>query len=338
MQEALRVGVIGCGRAGEKHARAFARMPYIALSALCDSNAERLGALCQSLGATGYTDYSELLADPRIDAVSIALPDDSHRAVTLAALRSGKHILLEKPIASRLEDGRAIAEAARGYAATFMVGHLLRFDARHTLARDAVAAGEIGRIVHVAGRRNSTIAGARMYHSHHTDTSVHLMIHDIDYVNWIVDSPPLRVFAKGRQLLLQQWGMHDTIVATIEYSDGALAVLEACWILPESSPTGLDDRMQIVGEKGVIHIGSSDEGVRIFTDSGARFPDSIHWPEVNGSVGGSLFEELTSFVRCILRAEKPLVGPTEALRALEVVDGIQRSLSEHREVAIAGGD
>ena len=334
MSEPLRVGVIGLGRAGEKHARAFSRVPGVTVSALCDANRERLGALTASLGARGYADYRELLADPSVDAVSIVLPDDRHRDVTLAAIRASKHVLLEKPIASRLDEGREIAEAARGYPKTFMVGHLLRFDARHTLARDAVAAGEIGRIIHVACRRNSTITGAAMYRSHNTDTPIHLMVHDVDYINWIVGAPASRVFAKGRQLLLKEWGMQDTILATVEYQDGTLAALEACWVLPAGSPTGLDDRMEIVGEKGAIYLSSSDEGVHVVTPSGTSYPDSVHWPDVNGQVSGALLDEVMSFVRCVTRGERPMVGAEDALKALQVVDAIQRSLAEGREVSV----
>jgi predicted dehydrogenase len=332
----LRIGVIGLGRAGEKHARVYARMPGVTVRALCDTDAPRRDALCRAVGAVGVSDWRELLADPGIDAVSIVLPDGMHREAALAALKAGKHVLLEKPIASTLEDGRAIAEAARGYGKTFMVGHLLRFDARHTMARDAVAAGDVGRIVHVSCRRNSTITGAAMYRGHRTDTPLHLMIHDIDYVNWIMAAPASTVFARGRQLLLKDWGMHDTVLATIQYADGALAAIESCWILPESSPTGLEDRMEIVGEKGVIHLGGSDEGVRMATAAGASWPDSLHWPEVNGNPGGALLEELLHFVACATGAARPLVGAAEALQALVVADAISRSLREGREISLDG--
>ncbi|HET6487228.1 MAG TPA: Gfo/Idh/MocA family oxidoreductase, partial [Spirochaetia bacterium] len=71
MSESLRVGIIGLGRAGEKHARAFSRIPGVTVGALCDASRERLGPLTASLGARAYTDYRELLADPNVDAVSI---------------------------------------------------------------------------------------------------------------------------------------------------------------------------------------------------------------------------------------------------------------------------
>jgi predicted dehydrogenase len=334
MRNGLTVGVIGLGRAGEKHALGYHRMPFVSLGAVCDTDQVRLHVLGERLGAKTYSDYLSLLSDPEIEAVSIVLPDDMHREAALAAVRSGKHILLEKPIASRLEDGRAICAAAVGYEKVFMVGHTLRFDPRHTIARSCIAAGEIGQIVHVSCRRNSTIAGAEAYHGHHTDSEIHLMIHDIDYINWIVGSRPVKVFAKSRQLLLKKWGMKDTVIALIQYEDGVLACVEGCWILPSNSPTELDDRMEIVGTLGALYLSSCDEGVHIVAKDKVHFPDSIHWPEINGEVGGTIYEELTSFVNCIIRETKPLVGASEALLALEVVDAIERSLLEDREVSV----
>jgi predicted dehydrogenase len=334
MLSSLNVGVIGLGRAGEMHALGYHRMPFVCLRGVCDTNPERLRAVSEKLGAKAYPDYAAILSDREIDAVSIVLPDDSHREAALAAIGSGKHILLEKPIASRLDDGRAICAAASGSGKVFMVGHTLRFDPRHTLARASIAAGEIGQLVHVSCRRNSTIRGAEMYRGHHTDTAIHLLVHDVDYVNWIVGSRPVKVFAKCRELLLKEWGMKDTVIAMVQYADGTLACLEGCWILPANSPTELDDKMEIVGTRGAIYLSSCDEGVRIVAKDRVAYPDSIHWPYVNGEVGGTLYEELTSFVNCVIRGDKPIAGAPEALLALEVVDAIGRSLVEDREVTL----
>jgi len=268
-----------------------------------------------------------------IDAVSLVLPDDRHLEASREALRAGKHILLEKPLASTLADARAIVDLAADHERTFMVGHTLRFDPRHTMARDSVTAGEIGELIHVSCRRNSTIAGAAMYRGH-TDTHIHLMIHDADYINWIAGARPRSVFARSREVLLKGWGMRDTIIALVSYDNGLLACIEACWVLPANSPTGLDDRMEIVGTKGVLYLGPCDAGLHIVSENRVEFPDSIHWPEVNGETGGTFHEEISHFVQCVATGRRPIVGPAEALVAVEVVDAIERSLREQREVSI----
>lgn len=333
MRNGLNVGVIGMGRAGEKHALVYDRLPFVNLKAICDANKERLDLYCSRFGVTGYTDYHRLLEDEQIDAVSIVLPDNMHLEVTRAAVRSHKHILLEKPIASTIEDGRAIHDLVKQYPKVFMVAHALRFDPRHTLARDCIASGEIGEIIHIVARRNSTYAGAMMYKDS-TDTHIHLMIHDVDYINWIVHSPPRKVTAKCREILLKPWNMKDTIIALVEYQNGVLACIEACWVLPSNSPTELDDKMEIVGTKGVIYLNSCDSGVHVVSQNRIHYPDSIHWPEVNGEIGGTFLEELTSFVNCIVQDRPPVISAVEALQALEVVDAIGRSISSKQEALI----
>jgi UDP-N-acetylglucosamine 3-dehydrogenase len=265
--------------------------------------------------------------------VSIALPDDSHRDVAIEAVEMGKHVLLEKPIASRLEDGLAIARVAEASDRVFMVGHNVRFDARYALAQAAVHNGEIGELLYVSCRRNSTVAGAERYRDH-TDTHIHLMIHDADYINWIAGAAPARVFSKCRRERLTGWGLTDVVIAMVEYSDGMMAVLEACWAMPAVSPTQLDDRMEIVGKRGVIHLDSCDRGIQIVSEAGSVNPDSRYWPEINEEVGGTLLEELTSFVACVEDGRRPIVGAREALAALAVVDAIGRSLAEGREVTV----
>lgn len=334
MVTGINVGVIGLGRAGEKHALTYHKLPFVNLVGVCDKDEKRLGFYCEKLGVRGYRDYRDLLADATIEAVSIVMPDTLHLDVTRAAVESRKHILLEKPIASTLEDGKAILELAGRSEKTFMVAHILRFMAAHALARESIAAGEIGDIVHISARRNSTIAGAEMYRSHHTDTHIHLMVHDIDYINWITGSRARKVYAKGRQILLKSFGMRDTILATVEYESGVLAAIEACWILPRNSPIELDDRMEIVGTRGALYLDGICRGLDIASTDRVTRADTVAWPEVNGEVGGSIFEELTAFVNCAMKGKKPLIGAKEAFEALVVADAIDRSIREGREVAL----
>jgi predicted dehydrogenase len=332
----MKVGVIGLGRAGIKHAGVYFRMPGVELAAVCDLDAGRSREAGARFGCGAVVDYRELLRDGAIDAVSIALPDDCHLEASRAAVAAGKHVLLEKPLASTLADGLAIRDLAAGYRRTFMVGHTLRFDPRHAMARDSIAAGEIGELIHVSCRRNSTIAGARMYRGH-TDTHIHLMIHDADYINWIAGARPRSVFARSREVLLKGWGMHDTIIALLSYDNGLLACIEACWVLPANSPTRLDDKMEIVGTRGALYLDSCDAGLHVVCEGRVEFPDSIHWPEVNGETGGTFYEEISHFVGCAASGRRPIVGAEEGLAALQVVDAIERSLRQGREVEIGAG-
>jgi predicted dehydrogenase len=160
------------------------------------------------------------------------------------------------------------------------------------------------------------------------------MIHDIDYINWWMDCQPVKVFAKNRSVLLKENGMNDVIYALVTYENGAVACMEACWTLPENSPTIIDDKVELVGTKGVAYVDSCDHGVRFVTGKGVQYPDSRHWYYVNGEVCGDLAEEVMAFVNNVATNTKSVITPKQSYDALRVVDAIERSIVEGKEVAL----
>ena len=150
-----------------------------------------------------YKDYKELLKDTAIEALSIVLPDNLHREAVELAVQAGKHILLEKPLAKELEDGKALYEITKDYDKVFTTGFLLRFDPRFAMIKERLDSNELGDIIHCYVRRNSPIIGPRRYIGA-SDLSMHVMINDIDYINWWMDCQPVKVFAKYRSVLLRK--------------------------------------------------------------------------------------------------------------------------------------
>lgn len=328
----LRAAVVGVGQMGWQHALTYRKLPGVELAAVCEWDDRRRTEIGSELGCPTFKDYLEMFEDDSIDAVSIVLPDNMHRDAVEAAVRAGKHILLEKPLAKELTDGQAIHDLVADYDKIFTVGFLLRFDARFAAVKRAIDGGELGEIIHLSARRNSPIIGPRRYLGV-SDLSMHVMVHDIDYTNWFMDSRPIAVYAKGRSVLLAEHGMKDVIYALISYASGAVACLEACWVLPENSPTIIDDRVEVVGTKGVAYIDSCDQGVRLVGEK-ITYPDSRHWYDLNGVPAGDLGEEILAFVTSIVLGRAPIVTSQQALDSLRVVDAIERSMIEGAEVAV----
>jgi predicted dehydrogenase len=240
---------------------------------------------------------------------------------------------LEKPLAHNITDGEAMYEILKDYDKVFTVGFILRFDPRYAAVKQSLDDGTLGEIIHAYCRRNSPITGPRRY-AGVSDLSMHVMIHDIDYMNWYMNCNPVKVFAKARSVLLKEHNMQDVIYALVTYENGAIACFEACWVLPENSPTIIDDKLELVGTKGTVYVDSCDYGIKIVSTDKIEYPDSRHWPYVNGVPGGALFEELMAFVNNILKGTKPIVSIKQALDSLKVVDAIERSISEEKEVKI----
>lgn len=330
----IKVGVIGVGQMGTHHANIYRKLPQADLIALCEYNDARREQLKTEFeGVKLYKDYKELLADPEIEAVSIVLPDNMHREAVELAVKAGKHILLEKPLAKELEDGKALYEITKDYDKVFTTGFLLRFDPRFAMIKERLESGELGDIIHCYVRRNSPIIGPKRYIGA-SDLSMHVMIHDIDYLNWWIGSEPVKVFARNRSVLLKEHGMNDVIYAIVTYENGVVACLEACWTLPENSPTIIDDKVELVGTKGVAYVDSCDYGVRFVSDKGVQYPDSRHWYSIRGEICGDLAEEVMAFVNNIVTNTKSIITPKQSYDSLRVVDAIERSIKEGREVAL----
>ena len=333
MSEQIKVGVIGFGQMGQVHAGIYNKLPGVKLTAVCEYNDERRAQAAEQYGCKVYKDYKDLLTDPEIEAVSIVLPDNMHREAVEIAVANKKHILLEKPLAKELADGEAMYEILKDYVKVFSVGFLLRFYPRFNLIKQSLDAGELGDIIHMYCRRNSPIVGPRRYIGA-SDLSMHVMIHDIDYVNWFMGCKPVKVFAKARSVLLKEYDMDDVIYALVTYENGAVACLEACWVLPENSPTIIDDKVELVGTKGVVYVDACDNGVRFVTGDRVQYPDSRHWYNVNGAPSGDLSEEIMAFIGNIVNGTKSIITPEDALNSLKVVDAIERSIAEGCEVEL----
>ena len=332
--DGIKVGVVGVGQMGTYHAEIYKKLPQADLISLCEFNDERREQLKDEFpGVKLFKDYHEMLADPELEAVSIVLPDNMHRDAVEVAVANGKHILLEKPLAKELSDGEAMYELLKDYDKVFTTGFLLRFDPRFAMIKERLEAGELGDIVHCYVRRNSPIIGPRRYIGH-SDLSMHVMIHDIDYLNWWIGSKPVKVIAKNRSVMLKEYGMNDVIYALVTYENGVVACLEACWTLPETSPTIIDDIVELVGTKGVAYVDACDKGVRFVTSEKVEYPDSRHWYHCNGELCGDLAEEVTAFINNIVTGTKSIITPEQSLDALKVVDAIERPIAAGAEVEL----
>lgn len=144
----LNIGIIGCGKIAQvRHLPEYAENPGARITGLYDLNAERAEALAKTYGAKAYSSIEALLSDPAIDAVSVCTANSSHADVAVAALRAGKHVLCEKPMATTLADCERMVEAARESGKYLMIDQNQRLAGAHKKARELIQAGEIGRVI-----------------------------------------------------------------------------------------------------------------------------------------------------------------------------------------------
>ena len=320
----IRHGIIGLGFFGEMHAKVLSSMAGVELAAVCEQRPDRVKEIAERFNVSKtYKDYRELLADPEIESVSVVTHINDHRDITVEALKAGKHVFLEKPMAGTVEDCDAMVAAAQSAKGKFTVGHICRFDPRANLAKQAIDEGRIGEIVSMHAARNLPAhIGAEVL-----DKISPLMgdgIHDTDLMLWFTGSKVKTVYAQD--VRVRDFKHPDIGWAMYRFESGAVGVIETIWCLPDSTPFSIDARMEIVGTKGALYIDCGNAGLTINDSAGMHKPDTVYWPEVAGSRIGVLRNELRYFVDCVA-FDKPLeiITPQESMTAVAVICAAERS-------------
>jgi predicted dehydrogenase len=328
--EKLKVGVIGVGGMGSIHARIYSEMPDVELYAVADTDEKRRREVGQRLGASKiFSNYQDLLALEEINMVDICTPDELHLGPVVDALEAKKHIFLEKPLATDLEEARKIVDESQKRDLKFMVGYLLRFDPRYINVKNAIEAGDLGEIINIISHRNSPYTQGPARYKAGTSITMHIAVHDLDLIYWFMKSHPLNISAEFSSKKLVLKNMQDAVSALIKFENGAFASVNYSWVLPEKFPTLLDARMEVVGTKGAAYIGIyHQEGVMLVTEEGIKTPDLLLSPEVNGKIKGALYEELRTFVDCVKEDKPTPIPPEEAFESVKMANEIINSLQK----------
>jgi UDP-N-acetylglucosamine 3-dehydrogenase len=317
-------GVIGLGFFGEKHAEVAAALPNVELRAICTRQDRRRREIQHRLAVRcEYRDYHDLLADPNIDAVSIVTHVDDHTGPTIDALRAGKHVLLEKPMARTVAECDRIIAMAEKTDRILMVGHICRFNPRYALARDRIASGEIGPIVSMYARRNIPAERSRTV----LEKIGPLLgdgIHDTDLMLWASRARIKTVYALEHHVR----GLKNPDIgwAMYRFDSGGIGVIENVWLLPTGTPFRIHEQMEIIGTKGAIYIHGNDTNLVVQGPQGIDCPDTHYWPQLHGVTAGALHMEISYFVDCVARGVKPTaVTPQEARSAVAAISAAEKS-------------
>ena len=329
----VKYGVIGLGWFGEKHCEALACIPNVDLYAFCTRTKPRLKKLAKQYGVSKtFTDYNEMLADPELEAVSVTTMWDQHAAPTLAALKAGKNVFLEKPMASTMADCRKIVRAANSAEGSFMVGHICRFNPRYAAAKAEIAEGKIGKIISMYARRNIP--------KWVTEDILNKIgpiigdgVHDTDLMLWYSGAKVVSAYAqtvdiRGKKHPDLGWTMY-------RFDNGATGVLEDVWCLPDSTAFQIDERMEILGTEGSVHIHETHPNFSVCDKDGWHCPDTTYWPEIHGQRAGALREELSYFATCVQEGRKPsVITPEESMAAVEACLAAEKSAATGKVVKL----
>lgn len=312
----VNAAVIGLGWFGEIHCEAIAGLPDVDLHAICTRTESRLENLADRFGVEhAYTDYNDLLANDDVDVVNVVTMWDQHTEPTLAALEAGKHVFLEKPMASTVDDCRAIVEAANSVDQQFMVGHICRFNPRYVATKERIEDGEIGDIVSIYARRNIPAALSGQGILDKIGPIIGDGVHDTDLMLWFTDEQIETAY--GMTQNVRGFEYPDIGWTMYRFESGAIGVCENVWYLPDETPHGIDERMEIVGTDGAIYVQDSPTNFSVVNDDGVNYPDTTYWPVLRGTRDGALRREIDYFTTCVADDREPeVIRPEESMAAV----------------------
>jgi UDP-N-acetylglucosamine 3-dehydrogenase len=298
--DSLRVGVIGVGVMGSNHARVLAELPGVRLVGVADPDRKRCDQVARSLGCASFRDAAELMRGG-VDAVTIAAPTHLHREIAIDCAARGIHIMVEKPIASTVEESRAIVAAARRAGVTLMVGHVERFNPAVQSIKRAIKDQDILSIA-------ITRVGPFPPRMSNVGVVIDLAVHDIDLIRWFTDSDIVEIQPQTSSAVAER---EDIALLQFRTASGVLAHINTNWLTPFKART--------------IHIATRDKyligdllTLQVTECFGFQPDGSYSMRHLSVGYAEPLRSELVAFVNAIRGSETPAVTGEEAVASLEI--------------------
>jgi predicted dehydrogenase len=299
-KQVLRVGVIGVGVMGSNHARVFAGLSGIQLVGVADPDRAQRDLVTRALGCPAVSDVEALLK-LGVDAVTIAAPTHLHHEIALNCMARGIHVMVEKPIASSVEEGRDIIAAARRAGVTLMVGHVERFNPAVATIKEAIRGEDILSIA-------ITRVGPFPPRMSNVGVVIDLAVHDIDLIRWFTDSDIIEVQPQLSSAVAER---EDIALLQFRTASGVLAHINTNWLTPFKA------RNVTVATRGKYIMG--DLLTRQVTECFGFQPDGAYSMR-HLSVGHDepLRAELLAFINAVREGKRPAVTGEEAVASLEI--------------------
>jgi predicted dehydrogenase len=332
-QKPLSIGVVGCGYWGPNLIRNFNSLPDVTVKTICDTSPDRLAhmkRLYPSIQKT-VTDYEELVGDPEIGAVAIATPVHLHHRLGMRSLEAGKHVFIEKPMASSVAQCRDLVNAARERKLTLMVGHTFIYTAAVRKIKQLLDSGELGDVLYIRSRR----LNLGLYQKD-INVAWDLAPHDLSIILYLFGDPPVSVNCQGKDHVAE--GIEDVTNMSLHFTKGRFATIMSSWLDPNKVR-----EMTIVGTKKMLVYNDIEpqEKIKIYDkrvevpphyDTFAEFQYSYHYGDIYSphlSQAEPLKLECQHFVDCIDSGKEPETSGMDGLHVVEILEGSTESLRKN---------
>ncbi|KYZ76415.1 oxidoreductase [Anaerosporomusa subterranea] len=330
-------GLIGCGRISKNHLESLKALPGAKLVAVADVKAEVLSAAASKYQCQGYEDYHELLANPEVEIVNICTESGLHARIAIDAMKAGKHVLVEKPMAMSLVEADAMIATAKAMGVKLGVVHQNRFNTAIVKLRQALENNQFGKLTHASAivrwNRNDEYYLQAPWRGTWTQDGGCLMnqsIHNIDLLQWMM-GPVESLFAytatNMRKIEAEDLGM-----VLLKFKNGALGTIEATTTI---YPKNLEETLSVFGSAGSACIG----GIAVNKIETWRFESEDEAavvaqqdkepPNVYGFGHADIIKD---FMEAITENRAPAVSGLEGRKALEIILAVYHSVKYKKEI------
>jgi predicted dehydrogenase len=323
------------------HARAYAASPSARLVAVCDQDAGRAAALAAEFEVSDSgTDWRALLDRSDVQAVGIATPDFAHGEIALAAIQAGKHVLVEKPLATTVRECEEILAAQRAQGVKLMVDFHNRWSLPFVNLRRAIASGQMGIVMMMNFRLNDTrFVPTRMLSWAAKSSPLQFLgSHVVDLIHFLSGAVVERVYSVSRSTVLKGMGVDtpDFFQSVLELSSGGTAMVENCWILDEHGPSVFDFQCEVVGSKGTAYVNASHHRMaEVYSDKGVELPDVSCAADLYGKPVGFGMAAIQHFVDCVANDTPPMVTGEDGLAVARVLAAVEESARTRLPMAVS---
>jgi predicted dehydrogenase len=334
-QRRVKTAVIGVGLIGQQHADVYAHYPRADLRLVYDVTPARAQEVAQKYGCKVAHSLEEV-ANSDVEVVSVATPDFAHRQPVITMLQAGKHVVVEKPLATNVADALAMVQAAEANRRLFTVSLGNRWAPDMQNLRESVQSGEIGEPVFGYSRLSDTVWVPTQMLSWASGSGPHwfLFPHNMDYVRWILQQEAVSVYASGEKRLLPQKGIdaYDFIQAMVKF-ERCTVTFETSWIVPEGYPNIVEQLLTLYGTKGKVQLDRSHSGFTLATEQRLLTARPHMWtffkvPDWWGNT-------MRDMVDCVLEGGEPAIPARDALAVVAMIEAAERSIATGQPVAPA---
>ena len=336
----IKAAIIGCGRISERHIQSINAHPELRLAAVCDLDLQKMGRVSKEQGVNGYQNYVEMFAFEEIDLISVCVEAGYHARIVCEVAEYGKHIIVEKPMALRLEDADRMIEACDRNGVKLFVVKQNRFNLPVIKLKEALDAARFGKLI------LGTIRLRWARHQQYFDMDkwrgtwaldggvfASQASHHVDMLRWLM-GPVKSVQAVGRNMLLPGIEVEDTGIAVLEFVNGALGIIEAT---NAARPDNIEGSVSILGSKGTVVIGGkSMNHIDIWKFEDGWKPEDLgkyneNPPDIYGYGHKRFYEHVVDNLNGV---GSNIIGGLEGRKALELICAIYESIMQDKKVTV----